>query len=114
MSWTTWTIHDVIFFAVPDGHPARYILGTRTPANESAKDQACYWWRWHLPVVNHLFAIMRLLPKPDPGADSLAHDIALIASCSFFAGLLILSATQIIGGAVQVFKRWRYYRRNAR
>ncbi|WP_261300240.1 hypothetical protein [Sphingomonas alpina] len=114
MSWTTWTIHDVIFLpflmvTLLVTFSARERLRMKAPKTRLAIGGAGIC----LSLII-FFAIMRLLPKPDPGADSLAHDIALIASCSFFAGLLILSATQIIGGAVQVFKRWRYYRRNAR
>ncbi|MGY4395805.1 hypothetical protein ACVWZA_000966 [Sphingomonas sp. UYAg733] len=113
MSWTTWTIHDVIFlpflmitlFVV---FSARERLRMEAPKIRLAIGSVGFCLAFF-----SFFAIMRLLPRPESDQYSLAHDMASIAACSFFAGLLTLSAMQIFGGAVQGFKRWRYYRRNA-
>lgn len=112
MNWTTWKAHDLVFFAfmivallvVFRGHDR---LRMKTPKVRLAIGSAGFC----LSLFT-FFAIMRLLPKPDTAGYSLVHDTALIASCSLFAAILILSSMQILGGAIQGFKRWRYYRRN--
>ncbi|MEN2789424.1 hypothetical protein ABC974_07300 [Sphingomonas oligophenolica] len=54
----------------------------------------------------------RFLPRPVPGENALLHEIAALAASAFVALGAVFSAMQILGGAVQSFKRWRYYRRN--
>ncbi len=114
MSWTKWTTHDVIFFlflmtTLLVVFWARERLRMKAPMIRLAIGSAGLCM-----AIFSFFAIMHLLPKGEADHYSIANDMALIAACSFFAGLLTLSAMQIFGGALQGFKRWRYYRRNVR
>lgn len=114
MSWTTWTIHDVIFFPFMMVTMFVVFLARERLRMEAPKTRLAVGCLGTFLSLFTFFAIMRLLPKPDSGEYSLARDMALIAACSFFAGLLVLSAMQMVGGTVQGLKRWRYYRRNIR
>lgn len=51
--------------------------------------------------------------RPTLSAQAYIWDFVVMTSSALCSGLLILSVMQIVGGAVQVFQRWRYYRRTA-
>ncbi|MCW4463565.1 hypothetical protein OK349_17800 [Sphingomonas sp. BT-65] len=56
--------------------------------------------------------VMVLLPRPWESGFSPLINVTMRAACFLFAGLLILSLSEIAGGTVQAFRRWRYHRRN--
>ncbi|QGP78039.1 hypothetical protein [Sphingobium sp. CAP-1] len=111
MAWTNWTIHDGVLFAFLLVVVLVILRAHDHLRMKSPKLRVVIGGIGICLSCLIFFGTMHLLTRPETAKDALVHDAALLAACSLFSGLLILSLMQILGGIIQGFKRWRYYRR---
>ena len=65
-----------------------------------------------LLLATLVFWAVMWLPRPWESGFSPLVDATVTAACALFAGLFVLSLSEILGGTAQAIKRWRYYRRD--